>query len=190
MEKRILLDCAHLKWKIGLLQSFILALLLTQASYSQTSKAVNAKVQKSDPTILSTAGGINTFSEIQLEWTLGESFIGSSKNDKHFYTIGFHQPFISIEKESLEEFSAKTDINIFPNPVANKLNIKLSDEYFGDVSFVISDLLGRPIFKKNMDQNLKNSEIDFPDVPSGNYLLKFIDATGKPIKSFKIIKLN
>ena len=92
--------------------------------------------------------------------------------------------------QSLEEFSTKADINIFPNPVANKLNIKLSDEYFGDISFVISDLLGRPIFKKNMDQNLKNSEIDFPDVPSGNYLLKFIDATGKPIKSFKIIKLN
>ena len=75
-------------------------------------------------------------------------------------------------------------VNAYPNPFHNKLQIELTMPIDRLQEVIISDLLGKDIFR----QSISNSEIaiDTDEFPAGIY---FIRVTNKPFISFKLIKL-
>lgn len=170
---------------------FFLTVSIT-ANYAQQNAAVVSKTSLNHQSILASAGGIQKFSEIELEWTLGESFIGETSNSSRIYTIGFHQPFI-IQAEKLKAQIESDEVSIFPNPVGNKLNVKFNlknAENASEFKFLLMDLMGRQILEKTIDSNLENTVVDFPEITSGSYQVKIMNAKNTVLRTFKIIKTN
>lgn len=142
------------------------------------------------PTILSSSGGVSKFSNIELEWTLGESFIGMAKNDAHIYTSGFHQPLTLSHQLLYQSDSNESKVSIFPNPVENILNVKLQLISQDFVTLKLTDVVGRSISTQSIDGKATKAEVSVRDLTSGAYQLQVLDKNGKPISAFKIIKSN
>jgi Secretion system C-terminal sorting domain len=170
---------------------FFLTVSIT-VNYAQQNANVISKTSQNHQSILASAGGVQKFSEIELEWTLGESFIGETTNSSRIYTIGFHQPFI-IQAEKQKNQPESDEVSIFPNPVGNKLNVKFNlknAENATQFKFLLTDLMGRQILEKTIDSSMDNSVIDFPEITSGSYQVKIVNSKNTVLRTFKIIKTN
>lgn len=194
MEKKQLALFEAFKFKIAFLQSLILAISF---SYFSTAQSLSEKIQKStqpNQSVIASAGGLAKFNVIELEWTLGESFIGeATNNSSRIYTIGFHQPNIKIKPDLLLAESNSDQINIYPNPVGNKLNVKFqleNAENAGNFKFQLTDLMGKLVLEKEISSQKESPNIDIPEIATGNYQVKIMSANGKILRSFKITKTN
>lgn len=142
------------------------------------------------PTVLSSGGGLIKYSEIELEWTLGESFIGMAKNDVQLYTLGFHQPNRLSHQLLYQSDTNESKVSIFPNPVENLLNVQLQLVQQDFITLKLTDIVGRSISEQFVDGKVTKTEISVKELSSGAYQLQVLDKNGKRISTFKIIKTN
>ena len=63
-------------------------------------------------------------------------------------------------------------VRLFPNPVSNRLSIKLNNNY-KDLSIEVFDITGTSILKRNA-QNVEGFNVDFTALGSGLYILRII----------------
>ena len=82
------------------------------------------------------------------------------------------------EHASLKENSSELNINIYPNPAEDKINIELKNETKGNV--VITNQLGQVVKEMNIDG--KELTIDVEDLTSGIY---FINVSNQRMKFLK-----
>lgn len=82
------------------------------------------------------------------------------------------------EHASLKENSSELNINIYPNPAEDKINIELKNEIKGNV--VITNQLGQVVKEMNIDG--KELTIDIEDLTSGIY---FINVSNQRMKFLK-----
>ena len=82
------------------------------------------------------------------------------------------------EHASLKENSSELNINIYPNPTEDKINIELNNETKGNV--VITNQLGQVVKEMNIDG--KELTIDIEDLTSGIY---FINVSNQRMKFLK-----
>jgi hypothetical protein len=151
--------------------------------------AYNANAQKNlSPSVIAASGGVSKFSDIELEWTLGESAVGAALSSDRFYSIGFHQPVL-ISKELLVENNS-FHASIFPNPVNNLLNVHFQSARETGIKLIFLDMYGRALREKTIAPNLQNASINVHGLISGIYYLKVIDAKGYVISKYKIFKIN
>jgi PKD repeat protein len=83
----------------------------------------------------------------------------------------------------IEENGNLISLSVFPNPVSDKLYIKLNKNYQTELSVTIFNLEGRMLFTQKLN-NLEN-EIDMQNLEAGIYILKVFDG-----KEFKVLKIN
>ena len=81
----------------------------------------------------------------------------------------------------VETIIGNQNINVFPNPVAEKFDIQLTD-FYGEMNIGIYDLYGRLFYQKEMfiDQNLFVIPINSQSFPAGTY---FISLKNKKINN-------
>lgn len=84
-----------------------------------------------------------------------------------------------------EDISAKVELNVYPNPVADLLFIEFNDSKLEDIKISIVDVRGQIIFQNEEELFDSKLEIDFP-FSSGVYML-IIEKEAK-VFSRKIIK--
>ena len=82
------------------------------------------------------------------------------------------------EHASLKENSSELNINIYPNPAEDKINIELKNETKGNI--VITNQLGQVVKEMNIDG--KELTIDVEDLTSGIY---FINVSNQKMKFLK-----
>ena len=82
------------------------------------------------------------------------------------------------EHASLKENSSELNINIYPNPAEDKINIELKNETKGNI--VITNQLGQVVKEMNIDG--KELTIDIEDLTSGIY---FINVSNQRMKFLK-----
>ena len=82
------------------------------------------------------------------------------------------------EHASIKENSSELNINIYPNPAEDKINIELKNETKGNV--VITNQLGQVVKEMNIDG--KELTIDIEDLTSGIY---FINVSNQRMKFLK-----
>jgi hypothetical protein len=78
-----------------------------------------------------------------------------------------------------------SQLQIFPNPTENTLNLKLSNQPIQEI--VVFDLQGRVIFQENKSCTSNNSQIDVSDFSNGIYIVQVMSAQGI-VSSSKFIK--
>ncbi|HLV40114.1 PKD domain-containing protein [Xanthomarina sp.] len=81
---------------------------------------------------------------------------------------------LNISNLSIEEFDLN-GITVFPNPISNRLNIKLNRNY-KDLSIEVFDIMGKSIIKRNA-QNVESLNLDVTVLGRGMYILRIIADT-------------
>ena len=150
-----------------------------------------AKAQKIlSPTVIAASGGVSKFSTIELEWTLGESFIGTATSSERLYTVGFHQPQLVSEKVMLPNDLSSSQITIYPNPVKNILTVQYKLDKYQKTKMILSDLLGRSIQERTVTAQIASVNMPVHTLVAGIYFLRVFDTKGNQISIYKIIKAN
>lgn len=118
-------------------------------------------------------------------WDFGDSTTSTNTNPVHSYsqngTYTVSQTITKCEKTDTKtkdinivllgsERFLKEGPQIYPNPVADKLNIKWNQSY-STIKICITDISGREVLSAS-HQNVENSNLDFSSFPSGLYILK------------------
>lgn len=142
--------------------------------------------QQVSPEVIASAGDHFENEDISLSWTLGEPVI-STLSGEYILTQGFHQDLYIITSIDDVEIS-EMDIQIFPNPTADYLNIEISNPEFSndDVIIQLLDLKGSLIkeFKKTGVSN--STRLNLQSYERANYFLRII--INDKIKNYKIVK--
>ena len=140
---------------------------------------------KSQQAITSAGGnavGINgtaSFSLGQIDYIYAKSASGS-------FSLGVQQAFDIEIIDGVEEVNNSLIIcKIFPNPVAESLNLKIESEKAQIFKAFLYDLNGKLL--ENIDVTNNISEISMRNLAPAIYFLK-VTENNKVVKSFKIIK--
>lgn len=154
------------------------------------------KAQSAELSHISVLGAESTGTSMTLQWTLGELAATTQFSEEIMLTEGFLQPQIRIVEVPIDPVDIEStirsqpwDINIWPSPVTNNLNIKLEGEMLNGVALDMFDLSGRRIMTTDLDSELKINVLDLTATTPGEYVLKFSTKDGSHLQSFIIIKI-
>ena len=135
--------------------------------------------------VISSASGSYSNFYGKIDFTTGESVIHTFSDGTNYLTQGFHQPQIIIS--GIKDFSKDFLVTVFPNPVMSELRINLSESVDG-YQISVLDLNGKNILTQPIKG--KENSINVSPFAAGVYVLILKDASGKPLKSYQIHKLN
>ena len=142
--------------------------------------------QNIDHFVVGTDGGFAGNNQFSLSYTIGEvvtEFGVDSTNNVHL-TQGFQQSYISIV--SVEDHLIDIEINVYPNPAVDFLNVQISD--LTDVeNYSLFDMSGKLIENKPIPS--KQFKIGFQQVSMGTYFIVFSNKE-KKLKTLKVLKSN
>ena len=113
----------------------------------------------------------------QLFWNL---FMNAPEIQQGLHSLGFTSTEHDLSNTS--EIISTNNIQIFPNPASNIINVYTSADMIGS-QYRISDNLARVILVAAIQS--KNTAIDISGLPSGVYYITI----GKQISKHKIIKM-
>lgn len=124
-------------------------------------------------------GGSATYTAGQVAYSFlsnANGSVGQGVQHAYEYLIGvdeMHQISVSMQ--------------VFPNPVSSILNVKIENENWKDMSYVLLDITGRVVQQKSISGPL--TSISMENLDNADYFLT-IRTNKEKIKTFKIIKNN
>ena len=157
---------------------FAVFLLLTNLFLLPTySQDVNQYVTATD-------GGYAVNNQFSVTYTIGEIVTEYYKDSIQNIdlTQGFNQSYISIV--SVEDHLVDMEINVFPNPAIDFLNVSLNQS-IDDLELKLFDINGKILKQELILEN--DFKIGFTDLPVGTYLLVFSNDITR-IKTLKVQK--
>jgi hypothetical protein len=81
----------------------------------------------------------------------------------------------------------KNGFDLFPNPVENKLTIKINSTDFFNSKFTVYDIHGQILLDQTLKQN--NTQISISQLPNGIYLARLQLSNGSMAqKKFVVVK--
>lgn len=93
----------------------------------------------------------------------------------------------SDQTTEIENTMLGFDVQLFPNPVEEELNININGEFNNDIQIKVTDIAGRTVLLESIKGNLSQSgKIDLSDLNVGIYFVT-IKMKGKT-QTFKIVK--
>ncbi len=135
--------------------------------------------------VISSAGTHATGTGVQLSWTLGETVVSTFSGSSVILTQGLHQGKLTITAIEPLVLSGVT-LNVFPNPVNDKLNISFSNFAEDKYLFSVTDVNSRLIINGKAVENPQ--PIEMTSVTSGVYFIKVEVPKEKRWQTFKIVK--
>jgi hypothetical protein len=152
--------------------------------------------QSTELQLFGVSNGNASDSDLQLEWSIGESFITAHETDFGLLTEGFIQPEISdpelFLEVDLEPSILRTafSMEVFPNPVYDLFTVKLNQPN-EELSYIrILDMIGKVLYHKVIPIGTYQQELDMSNYPSGLYLIQYISPQLKLRTSVKFLKLE
>lgn len=164
------------------MKKILLSILLItgiEISYCQSiSREVNAS-----------AGEFFISDNSSISWTLGEIITGTFVTNNNILTQGFQQSLLNVLGIN-ENADSIFNINIYPNPTNNILNINIKSKIETTLNLKLFDIHGNCLFNKEINKNKKFYEkINFSNYKNSIYLLKIFSSKNKFVKSYKIQKV-
>ncbi len=135
--------------------------------------------------VISSAGTHAIGTGVQLSWTLGETVVSTFSGSSVILTQGLHQGKLTITAIEPLVLSGVT-LNVFPNPVNDKLNISFRNFAENKYSFSLTDVNNRLVFNGKVSENPQ--PIDMTHFSPGIYFLKLETIAVKTPQVFKIVK--
>jgi hypothetical protein len=98
---------------------------------------------------------------------------------------GVQQPFEIITVSNPEETNILLEATVYPNPVVEEIQLKVSYSNLAGMHYALYDIQGKLLEKENITSS--QTQVVMKDLSSGTYLLT-IFTNNSPVKQFKIIK--
>ncbi|WP_299443357.1 T9SS type A sorting domain-containing protein [uncultured Aquimarina sp.] len=144
------------------------------------------QAQSIDTSVISNSGDINSNASHIINFTIGESFIGSITNTQSI-DQGFWSGVSSLNELSTEEFTdGNSIVTIYPNPASDFFTIRIPDIHNYTVS--LYNLSGQLVFSQKVNATLLGNQIDISSLSQGVYILNLSVPETNEKKTFKIIK--
>ena len=132
--------------------------------------------------VVSSAGGAFENNSGSISFTLGECITSTFSSSGIILTQGFHQPkLVIIDNQPIRPLDI--EIVAYPNPAKEFVILKI--EKSQEFSYVLCDMMGRIIEKKEIVST--ETEIDFKTLEPSTYILK-VFKNKEDVRTFKIIK--
>lgn len=108
---------------------------------------------------------------------------GSGAEDIIVTCDGFVDEFVGLCQDFTND-----DIQIYPNPATDFVNIIISEPYSGDIKIEIYDITGKIVYESVMEAKSKNSieQINISEFNPGVYLLRLSDKGNTVIRKIEI----
>ena len=142
--------------------------------------------QELTPGVLSTSGGMGTADGTAISWTVGELMVQTFSADTLMLTQGFEQGEITVTTSANELSETVMDVQVYPNPVRNILNVDFHNITAQRVRIELMSLNGQTILIREVNNPFNLSRINLNGAAPGTYLLE-VSINGKS-KTFKIVK--
>src|SRR5688572_8944591 len=153
--------------------------------------SIEVSSQRLSQTVIAPEGGSSTSGSITLEWTLGELAVESVATGNRLYTQGFHQP-ISVKIFYQPPVSLLPEpgfeIIVAPNPVQSLLMIYSVSPMTKSLRFTLSDITGKQLWSRSNAAATSVNRIDMTGIVAGLYILNVHDASGRLLRTYKIMK--
>ena len=164
----------------------------------------NYKVYEKTKNDLQTAGHNNTIefvpdtiSQWRTETIDLSQFAGAQKINLKFVTtnnfgnnlyIDNVRIFAGIDPQIVNK-NYFANINLFPNPASNNINVRINRNYNTDFDIILSDINGKVLIKKHYQKyENKNIVLNLATFKNGIYIVRYVD--NLTTKTFKISKIN
>lgn len=125
----------------------------------------------------------------QWTYTVGEVVIQTLSANNRTLTQGFHQPEFARPVSTLDPELASWNIQVFPNPTANVLNVRFEANPSGVLDAVVFDLYGRMLMQPQILDQATGSVIDCTNWLPGMYILQLRDPQSRATASYRFIRL-
>ncbi len=149
---------------------------------------LQGKAQTLSPTVIATGGDYYSNSSGSLSWTTGESvvtYIGSGQT----LSQGFQQSYTTITAVQ-NPVQDPYSISIYPNPVTDKLHLRIENNREDNYSIVLMDMLGKVHYTNKIGgSGIMHQDIDMQTLAQGTYFL-YVYSQNKEYKITKIEHLH
>ncbi len=144
--------------------------------------------QSVNPFVIASAGGNFVSANTQLTWTLGEVVISTLTNGNIILTQGFQQNTYIIN--SIGEIADNSfNFSVYPNPTSSLIRINWQNTEEDLYIINITNNNGICVLKKTVNFLENQTELDLNSLPNSIYILTVNKASGKNMKTFKIVKI-
>ncbi len=119
----------------------------------------------------------------QLSWTVGETVVGTHEQGTVVLTQGYQQGYYSITQK-IEETAVDFDIEVYPNPVREKLFVKIP---YSEKSYSLEmyDITGQKVFEQKDVYNEVTIRMD--KYATSTYFLKILE-NEKLVATYKLVR--
>lgn len=163
-----------------LIPAFLLS-LLSQFSHAQDYETC---IQ-----VLSTTGKTGTQNGLTFTYTVGEPIITTLAGNSRKLTQGFHQPELCAVVSTHNFDLASWNIEVFPNPTAEYLTVRFSDDKGSTLRAHVYNLLGQAMLTDQPLTRSNGSRLDCSSWQPGIYILQLQDPVTLGIASVRFIRL-
>ena len=144
--------------------------------------------QNIDQNLISSAGETLANANTRIDFSVGEISVETSMANNVVLTQGFHQSMLSVTQ--VVEIGAKDEIQVYPNPTQEYLNINFSGN-MEDLGFArLYTLIGKLVFEDEIMPTELTKKIDINHIKAGQYLLVITSDDDRILNSYRIVKLN
>ena len=167
--------------KLIQMKNIILTLLITVCF-------LQGKAQTLSPTVIATGGDDYSNSSGSLSWTAGEAvvtYIGPGNT----LSQGFQQSYTTITAVQ-NPVQDPYSLSVYPNPVNDKLHLRIENNREENYSVVLMDMLGKVHYTNKISgSGIMHQDIDMQTLAQGTYFL-YVYSQNKEYKITKIERIN
>ena len=179
--------------------------ILSAIAFITLSMQLNA--QSIENKVIASGGKSTTVGNVQLEYTVGETFVKTFTQANNSITQGFHQPTLtvtrvannteSVDSIATEEISParsgeiskeELSLNVFPNPTADYLNLQQNVSVPEQLQVEVTNMEGQLVKKIRMEQ--ASLQIDFTQLKAGTYLVIIQNEQSNVKNTYRVVKTN
>ncbi len=146
--------------------------------------------------VIGIGSGVDSNTELYLEWSMGESFVDLHSTNFGLVTEGFIQPevfdqkyFVSADLKSLAHKDGFF-VEIYPNPVNDVLTLKLTEAVPASCYTRVLDMTGKVLLSKLFPFGSFEQEINMNSFDSGFYIIQLFSSEGELLNSKKVVKIR
>lgn len=159
--------------------------------------AITIRGQSFEPQLIGVVNGAGYDADIQLDWSVGESFIQFQPTDFGALSEGFIQPMwlrrpLDTPTEITEPTVRMDDYQwiVSPNPVSNNLRLQLDRRNEWLCYVTILDYSGKMKLLKIFPVGDRQIDLDMSGFPSGIYLVRLFSPEKKTSLTVKVLKAD
>ncbi len=134
---------------------------------------------------VTTSGGDATGTGGTASYTVGQVVYTTNTGTNGSVAQGVQQPYEIATTVGINETAINLEMNVYPNPTNNYLQLKVDSEKLENLNFQLIDLQGKVIENKKVSST--TTSINVESLPKAIYFLSVVK-NNQIVKTFKIIK--